>query len=139
MCADLSMTLVTCAFILSGCLPIRCARHSTLRPVLSSPRWLITARSSHVKALVSVSRVISATVRSPAPSEQLLGGCAAAGSSSGQTRAPWLMSTRVSSMLSSRCATLRDSRLLPCKFTATHSQSRVSSFKFNHVNFESFT
>ena len=102
------MTLMTWDFILSGCAAITCATHSRLASVFSRPRWLTTALRSQVKAELSVSRVISGT-EAPGPGPHR--------GSRGQTRAPRLISVRVTSILSSRYERLRESKLLPCKFT----------------------
>ena len=109
------MTRMTWDFILSGWAAITWPRHSRLPSVPSSPRMLTTARRSQVKALVSVSRVISAT-EAPGP-----------GSGPGHTSAPRLIRVRVSSRLSSRYEALRESKLLPCKFTEHTSLVKMSS------------
>ena len=111
----LSITLWTWHFILSGSRPISWQRQSRVWLEFSRPRWLMTALRNQVKADCSLSWMISATEVGLVSPE------------SGQTLAPWLMRTRVRSMLSSRKVTLWDNKLLPCKFTARNRLTTRSS------------
>jgi len=102
---SLNITRITWDFILEGCRPISWHKQFKVLSLLFRPLWLITALKNHVNADCSLSLLISATVV-PGP-----------GAGPGHTRAPWLMRTRVSSALSSRYVTLKESKLLPCTFT----------------------